>query len=148
DEHFHRYRLIEARSCDVPLEILLSCGRFDGGRHSGSNQVHNHKHTFSTWSYETDQPLSLEALRAVASRLPTSIYRCKGVIHSADAPDRRAVLQVVGKRVDLSLDTNWGARPPRTQIVAIGAHGALEGASLREKFDACIANDSIQIGKP
>ena len=32
DEHFHRYRLIEAKHCDVPLEILLSCGRFDAAR--------------------------------------------------------------------------------------------------------------------
>jgi hypothetical protein len=27
DEHFHRYRLIEARHCDVPLEILISAGK-------------------------------------------------------------------------------------------------------------------------
>ena len=168
DDRFHRYRLVEAARGEVPLEILLSVGRFDPARIVGQpsrlssdrqdacptlrcadpncdHEHPNHTHAFSTWSYETDQPLSLAALREVAARLPTSIYRCKGVIHSAESPERRAVLQVAGKRVDLSLETKWGKRPPRTQIVAIGAPGTLDGAALREKFEACIANNPNHI---
>ncbi|MGH8648303.1 MAG: CobW family GTP-binding protein, partial [Burkholderiales bacterium] len=95
DEHFHRYRLVVAKHCDVPLEILLSVGRFDPARldlHPHAHDEHacrdphcrdqhnDHPHAFSTWSYETDQPLSLEALREVAARLPVNIYRCKGVV--------------------------------------------------------------------
>ena len=165
DEYFHRYRLIEAERCEVPLEILLSGGRFDAtqldstllrgervaegrvrGEHHDCHDPHcrhphhnDHTHTFSTWSYETDQPLSLDALREVAARLPTNIYRCKGVVHSVDAPERRAVLQVVGKRVDIFLEHEWGDRPPRTRIVAIGAPGTLDGAALQERFAGCIA---------
>ena len=150
DEHFHRYRLIEAAHCDVPLEILLSGGRFDAARlapesherdcHDPHCEQHqpDHARAFSTWSYETGELLSLEALRETVSRLPVTIYRCKGVIHSADAPERRAILQVVGKRVDLTLEHEWGDRTPRTQIVAIGAHGTMDGAVLREKFDRCV----------
>jgi hypothetical protein len=55
----------------------------------------------------------------------------------SDAPERRAVLQVVGKRVDLSLEREWGAEVPRTRVVVIGAAGAIDGAELRERFDAC-----------
>ena len=137
DEHFHRYRLIEAKHCNVPLEILLSVGRFDA-----APSVHHHEdhtNTFSTWSYETDQPLALEALREAASRLPVSIYRCKGVIQSTDAPERRAVLQVVGKRVDISMQEGWGQRAPRTKIVAIGAAGSIDTRRLEETFAACIS---------
>src|SRR5262249_22707860 len=101
---------------------------------------HDHTQAFSTWSYETDEPLSLEALRKVAARLPVNIYRCKGVIHSAELPERRAVLQVVGKRVDISLENEWGDCAPRTQIVAIGAHGTLDGEALREKFHCCVVD--------
>ncbi|MGH8678407.1 MAG: CobW family GTP-binding protein [Burkholderiales bacterium] len=165
DEHFHRYRLIEAKHCDVPLEILLSAGRFDVSQLSGDKEKtftggnrdnrgvafdtsplpllapvpsRDHSHAFSTWSYETDQTLSLESLRQVASRLPVNIYRCKGVIHSAESPERRSVLQVVGKRVDVSTQEEWGQRVPRTQIVAIGAHGTVDGEALRESFDRCV----------
>ena len=113
DEHFHRYRLVESTRGDVPLEILLSAGRFDPAQldtkphhhHDCADphcDHHNHTDVFSTWSYQTDEPLSLEALREAAKKLPASIYRCKGVVYSADAPQRRGILQVVGKRVDLA----------------------------------------------
>lgn len=141
DEHFHRYRRIEAKRCDVPPEILLSAGRFDAAGHEHSEHAgddchdalcdhghgDDHTRTFSTWCYETDRELSLEALREIASHLPANIYRCKGVVNSADAPGRRAVLQVVRKRVDLTLDDEWGEWTPRTQVVAIGAHGTVNG---------------------
>ena len=155
DDRFHRYRLVEACRADVPLEVLLSVGRFDPGRmeqahctdpacgheHAG----HDHSETFSTWSYETDQPLSLEALRETARKLPATIYRAKGVIYSSDAPARRAVLQVVGKRVELSLQDEWGGRTPRTRIVVIGAAGGIDGALLREQFQKVVVpNQALQ----
>ena len=62
------------------------------------------------------------------------------MIHSTDSPSRRAVLQVVGKRVDLTLENAWGDRTPRTQIVAIGARGTLGGKAMREKFARCIVS--------
>jgi hypothetical protein len=42
------------------------------------------------------------------------------------------VLQVVGRRVDISFQEELGERAPRTQIVAIGAAGAID-ANLLEK---------------
>jgi G3E family GTPase len=122
DEHFHRYRLVESVRGEVPLEILLSAGRFDAtpletetykhdghechdphcGHHGGEQKIstednkvnkgvvvagspftslpsvpiQNHSRAFSTWSYETNEPLSLEALREVARKPPANIYRC------------------------------------------------------------------------
>ena len=153
DKHFHRYRLVEAIRGNVPLEILLSAGRFDAAQLEEGLHYHNglachdehchhdhdrdHNNAFSTWSYETETPLSLDALREVTRKLPASIYCCKGVIHSSDAPGRRAVLQVVGKRGDIALAEEWGDRRPRSQIVAIGAYGKLDHAELQEVFDRC-----------
>jgi G3E family GTPase len=94
---------------------------------------------FSTWSYQTSRPLSLEALRAAARTLPGNIYRAKGVIYTTDAPERRAVLQVVGRRVDIALQDEWDQRPQHTQIVAIGAAGSLDARLLEETFAACIS---------
>jgi G3E family GTPase len=105
-----------------------------------SHQCHDRDHAkaFSTWSYETDRALSLEALREALSKLPAPIYRAKGVIYVADAPQRRAVLQVVGRRVDVSLMDAWGERTPRTQIVAIGAAGTIDERALRATFEQCV----------
>src|SRR5208282_5071061 len=88
DEHFARYRLVQTVRGDVPLDILLAQGRFDPARLGARDRQRadarpghdDHGGAFSTWSYETDKPLSLEALRETARKLPASIYRCKGVI--------------------------------------------------------------------
>jgi G3E family GTPase len=153
DERIGRYRLVEAPRGEVPMEILLSSGRFDPSQMdadlaasdkcaSGNCDHESHQHhasTFSTWSFETDRPLSLDALRSAASKLPASIYRAKGVVYSADAPDRRAVLQVVGKRVDISLQDEWGERLPLTQIVAIGSAEGIDARALQNSFEQCFS---------
>ena len=153
DSRFHRYRLIEAMQANVPLAILLSVGRFDPARvdaHSlaeigcrdpncrHEHQHHDHSEAFSAWGYETDQPLSLEALREAVSRLPENIYRAKGVIYAADAPERRAILQVVGGRIDISLQDEWNDRSRRTRIVVIGAPGAIDEEALRAALAQCV----------
>jgi len=150
EDRFTRHRVVESTRGSLPLEILLGAGRFDAEQLTVAAPMHKHdahshhdhaEHDaqFDTWSFETNRALGLDALRDVASGLPAAIYRCKGVIHCADVPARRAILQVVGKRVDLTLESAWGNRTPRTQIVAIGAHGALDAVALQERFESCIA---------
>jgi G3E family GTPase len=149
DEHFNRLRIVEADYCDVPYEILLGVGRFDPGRdhhdsrdydeHDHSHDGHDHSKLFSTWSYETHQPLTLEALQETMRKLPGTVYRAKGIIYTTDAPLRRAVLQVVGRRVDISLQEEWGQHPPRTRIVAIGAAGSIDASLMEKTFASCIA---------
>ena len=155
DNRMNRVRVVEARFCDVPLEILLAVGRFDPARqaaaqngqergddHDGGGHKHDHGQAFSTWSYESDRPFSLDALREmVRKELPGTLYRCKGVVYAADAPERRAVLQVVGRRADVALLDEWNDRRPRTQIVAIGAPGSIDAEALRVRFDACVSDD-------
>jgi G3E family GTPase len=138
---FHRYQLIEANHCNVPIPVLLSVGRFDPAQLDAVVQHRrDHSKEFSTWSYETDRPLSLEALRGTASQLPVGIYRAKGVIYAADDPKHRVVLHVVGRRVDIRLEDEWRDCRPRTQIVAIGAPGAIDAEVLRNKFEQCISS--------
>jgi len=60
------------------------------------------------------------------------------VIYAADVPQRRAALQVVGRRVDISIQQEWGHRAPRTQIVAIGAPGGIDPNLLESTFVSCI----------
>jgi G3E family GTPase len=153
--HFNRLRIVETNYCEVPCEILLGVGRFDparAGLHShgieqscsdancqDENHEHDHSKVFSTWSYETDQPLPLEMLRETLRKLPGSVYRAKGVVYSTDAPRRRAVLQVVGRRVDISIQDEWGQRVQRTQIVVIGAAGSIDASLLERTFASCIS---------
>ncbi len=151
DEHFHRYRLLETSHCELPLNVLLAAGRCDPS-HALSTMASeqrcndpacaqadhgHHNQQFSTWSYSSNQPLNLDTLRQVAAKLPASIYRCKGVIFSTQTPQLRVVLQVVGKRVDISLDSDWGQQLPQSNIVAIGRHGQVDTHALQQIFDSC-----------
>jgi len=157
DHHFNRIRIVETNHCDVPYEILMGVGRYDPARiylnkvdasHAhghGHHEDHDHGQEFDTWSYETDQPMSLDAIREMAKKLPGSIYRCKGVVYSVEAPERRAVLQVVGRRSDVSLHDEWSDAQPLTQIVAIGAIGAIDTGDLTALFDKCIGQTAAPL---
>ena len=148
DHHLQRIRIIEAVRCDVPLEILLAVGRFNpeimvsnyNGKNSEKHKHHGHDRLgemFQTWSYESDKPLSLEALKEFVRReLPASIYRCKGIVFADSNPRKRHTIQVVGRRSEIRELDEWGKRIPRTKIVAIGS--SFDKEELKRKFDECV----------
>jgi len=155
NQYVRRVRVVEANYCDVPSEILLSVGRFDPERlamrgdsnvyEHGSNGYYDDDHvqTFSTWSYESNQPHSLKALHRTVANLPEGVYRTKGVVYATDAPKQRAVLHMVGRRVEVALESEWGDRTPRTQIVAIGTPGSIDAETLIQRFEACVSPCSV-----
>ncbi|TMV08602.1 GTP-binding protein [Ruegeria sediminis] len=146
---FRRYRLVEAVDADVPLDILLSVGRFsaeqldadvpDHVHDSGCGcpeHSHHHDHAaqFSTTMFRSDLPVTLSGLREAIKELPGEVYRIKGFVFSEEAPEHRIVVQVVGKRIDIARDKKWGSRKPETRLVAIGAPGAVSEDTLRRVF--------------
>lgn len=64
------------------------------------------------------------------------------MVYATEAPNSRAVLQVVCRRADVTIFNAWGERKPRTQIVAIGAYGSIDPEALKAQFDACIMVDN------
>ena len=159
-------RILEATYGRVPLGLVLGVGKYEPERlhrrgerdvhvhgvdeehdHDHDDGHHNHEHTdhtlvFSTWSWTTDKPLSLKALRGMFEGLPDTIYRAKGAVHLHDMPENRMILQMVGKRASLTLADEWGDGPPRTQIVMIASHGGLDVEALRTQLEACIVADT------
>lgn len=141
--HMNRVRIVEAEHGDVPLDVLLGVGRFDaaelradpdpGLTHDQADGV-----GFDRWSYRSGEPFSLDALREMVRReLPESVYRCKGIIYTSEAPDRRFALQVVGRRTQIVEIGSWSGRPRLSEIVAIGRD--MDGRELGQLFIACQA---------
>jgi len=158
-ENFRRHRVIKATQCDVPMEILLGAGRLDPGhmesdRIEAYDRLEDHDHSvcsaencshrehdtkaFKTWSYETCSAFSLGALEQVVAKLPVNIYRCKGVLNTVETPERKTILQVVGKRVSFSDGGSWNQSAPMSRIVVIAADGELDLDFLKEQFDQCL----------
>lgn len=140
--HFNRVRFVEATYADVPYEVLLAVGRFDAARiedlFKGEKLGYaHHGPGFDTWHYRSDTPMSVGKLREAVRALPGSVYRCKGFVVDAKTPETRSVLQSVGRRTSITVDGDWGGGSPRTDLVIIGAAGALGDESLQATFDAC-----------
>jgi G3E family GTPase len=152
---------LETTFGQVPLELLLGVGEFaieklarreqrdihthevhthhGEDEHAHDHDHHHHDHTlvFNTWHYKSDEPLVYEALCDAVDALPTTIYRAKGIVYLKEAPERKALMQVVGRRATLTIGEPWQAQKPRTQIVVIGSHGGVDGEALQKLFDAC-----------
>lgn len=145
NKRFNRLRIVKAVECAVPLEILLGVGRFnvsqlDEGEKTKKQKKHiNHSEVFDTWSYETGDKMSLEKLKLmVKNYLPANIYRCKGIVYSDEFPNKQIILQVVGRRSDVSIGDDWGDAEQKTQIVAIAESGNIDNNELMKNFNKCI----------
>ncbi len=146
-------RILETVQCQVPIELLLNVGQYDDQRilttstqdvhvHEVGAQDHSHHdHSliFDTWSWVNKEPVSLKALQRFIKSLPASVYRAKGVFYLADDPEHRAILQVVGRRVNLEMGEPWGETPPSSQFVLISAHGGVDHEVLQEQMTNILA---------
>ncbi|ARU88854.1 GTP-binding protein [Pseudomonas sp. M30-35] len=142
-------RLLQAQHCDVPLELILGVGRLSvepklkpvtsASVLGGAVAESNHGSVFATWSWQSDQPLSLTALRQTLAALPANIYRAKGICYIAEAPQQRSVLHLVGSRSEIKLAEDWRDTQPYSQLIVIGTHDAINPASLQAAFEKCIA---------
>ncbi|MFC5694657.1 CobW family GTP-binding protein [Pseudomonas sp. GCM10022186] len=147
---YPKARLLESEYGEVPLELVLGVGRFKAGwsfRPAGATPhplmttvpAPDHSAIFETWSFSSDRPLSLKALRQALANLPADIYRAKGVCQIAEAPGKRCILHLVGSRSEINPEENWEDRAPHTQLIVIGKHGAIDAVALQAAFEACVA---------
>jgi G3E family GTPase len=155
-------RIIETVQANVPLDVILGVGQFDPDRlmqrpsqeihvheagvasdHDHEHETPNHAMVFSTWSWQSDKPVSFRALRALLDDLPTEIYRGKGIFFFADDPDRRGLVHLVGKRISVQPGDPWDGEVARSQFVLIGPHGSLDQDALNAKMTACLAENQL-----
>lgn len=139
--HFDNIRTYETDFCEIPGEVLLSLPNdptAPGLVHSGADApTTTGEPEFDTWTFRTDEPLSLARLREVAESLPGGVFRCKGIVACVEVPDRPVVLQGVARRVDLSTAAEWRENP-ETRIVVISSPGSVDPDFLQERFTWCV----------
>ena len=102
----------------------------EGEGHDHGGHDHAPHPDFETWSWSGPAPLSGAGLVAALRALPDGIVRAKGLLHLREDPQRRYVLQLVGRRYSIEADRPWGETPPGSQIVVIGLPGSVDPAAL------------------
>lgn len=133
-------RMLEAAHADVPLGIVLGVDAAEPTPASvnGNGAVH-HTEQFVTWSWSSSRPLSYEAVRDVLGSLPADVYRAKGFLHLAEAPGMRAVVHVVGRRVEIREHGPWDGPRRRSELVFVGLSPTLDAAELRRRLAGTVA---------
>jgi G3E family GTPase len=158
-------QILETAQARVPLELIIGVGQYDldrlvarealdvhvhaqhGDADNGHDHDHHHHHhhdhalIFDSWRFTTDEVFSHKALRKTINNLPETIFRAKGILQLDRAPDRKGVLQVVGKRAQIGLSESWNGQARQSHIVMIGAVGSLDPAWLQAQFEASLAKN-------
>jgi G3E family GTPase len=164
-------RIFETSFGRIPLEMAIGVGRFDLAQlareirdvhvhevrtkvhtaglehdhkpiHDEHEHDHDHSLVYNTWLFRSFEPFTLKHLREVTKNLPNSIYRAKGFVYLSDAPGRRGILQMAGRRVRLSLGEPWGKdQVPQSEIVVIGSAGVVDPKDLQKRFEWALTRE-------
>jgi G3E family GTPase len=113
--------VLEARRAKVPIDLLFGLDRHGAAGGAPTD-------AFRSSSYEWDDPVDRETLLALLRDAP-DVLRAKGVVRFADASDRRSIVHMVGRRIDVSEDGPWPGGP--SQLVLLGPKAVL-GSLQRE----------------
>ena len=99
DDRFHRYRLVEASGGNVPLEILLSVGRFDPSRLDGTPPDDESDHPPGCDDRDCGHRDSWAAARSLAGLRDVELRNRRAAVpgsaagHGAQAPGQRVPMQ-------------------------------------------------------
>ena len=108
--------VLEARHCEVPLDLLFGLDR------RGASGKATPANSFRSWSYSWPEPVDRQALLEVLQ--DATVLRGKGIVRFRDSPDRRSVVHLVGKRVDITDSGPW-SDTEESQLVLLGVRPVL-----------------------
>lgn len=116
-------RFVEAVRGGVPWALLL-------------DQVHGERRAaaappvdFASWTWTSAVPLRYRQLKAALEQLPDDVFRAKGFVRLAEAPDQACLVQVVGRRVEITRHHPWTG-PPRSALAFIAAAGRIDWSEV------------------
>ena len=132
-------RIVEATYGQVPLAVLLAtstCGlaRVAEEVEDGGPGAHSHQEAYQTWSFTTQEPIPTANVHALLDWLPDGVLRAKGFVQLVEDPARRHLLQLVGKRRQLTAGNPWGETEPETRLVFIGLPGSIQTADIQRQL--------------
>ena len=136
-------RIIETSRAQVPFHVLLGIGPTGTAATADHGSDGDHRHgsgAFQHWTYTRDAAIDVDALLASIRRLPRSVYRIKGFVHSAHDPGHRYLLQAVGQRGEAHRYDEWAGRPRSTELVIIAGRSGLDRTAINGQLDACLTD--------
>jgi G3E family GTPase len=134
-------RVLEAQHADVPWALLLGSNVSENvsgnvtGKPTVSSDNNNHGQFFFTATWESENPLSLQALRRALKNLADDIYRVKGFVFLHETPSLRCSVHVVGSRIDIQREQLWHNEVRCNQLVMIATQ-PIDKRALQQLLNA------------
>ena len=109
--------IVEAVNADVPLDLLFGLERL--GAAAGAAETAS---AFRSSSYAWADPVDRAALLLMLADAPRDVLRAKGIVRFVDSADRRSIVHMVGRRIEVIEQGTW---PPglESRLVMLSAAG-------------------------
>lgn len=146
-------RILPSQGAQAALKLLLGVGTFDPDRllqaaphfceEPGCDHPHHHHHHgehlagISSIAYRTGRPFDGERLHEYLCRLPTNIFRGKGILYVDQIPRHAVILHQVGDRHDFGPGPVWPGPERESRLVFVGR--GLDRAEILRELEACLA---------
>lgn len=137
-------RIIETSFGRIPTTLLFGDLRFDRTK-LNTNKEHDHHdgdlshHGFTTILLQAGEPLSLTAVQQMLVNMPSTIFRAKGFLYTAELSQEMLVLQMAGKRISVTSSGAWN-QAPASEIVLIGTTGTFDAQKIKSAWENCLAS--------
>ncbi|MDX8530821.1 GTP-binding protein [Mesorhizobium sp. VK25A] len=132
-------RIIRCTDAEVPLSVVLGPAGSNAGAGFKCEAVDMStalaQEAFESIVIERSDPIEVQRLHDLLSRLPERVYRVKGILHLAERPQTRCILQAAGRRASITVGRPWADEPPGSRIVFIAAKGALDRSLIERWLD-------------
>jgi len=148
-------RIIRCQEAQVDLQLILGVGAFDPDRlltddqhhceqpncdHPGhQSEEHHVKHLsdITAVAYRSTRPFDAERLNDFLCRLPTNVYRGKGILWVSEIPQHKVIMHQVGDRHGFEPGPDWAGRERESRLVFIGK--GMDRARILQEIEACLA---------
>ncbi|MFC4352857.1 CobW family GTP-binding protein [Fodinicurvata halophila] len=125
--------VLETTQGQVPLSLLLEPRERESPENLEEHHHDSHAERLRSWSLSTDTPLNRTAFEAALEDIKGRALRAKGLLRFSDAPHHLEVLQLVGRRYELS-PVREAEGEEASRLVVITAGDVELPASLRDFF--------------
>ena len=143
--------ILKAKEGEVPLELLLDTSLFESSLLSSENGHHEHKHHehehhghshshieeegFSSVSFASASPMSLDRFENFLNNLPSGVFRGKGILWFTESPYRH-IFHLCGTRFSVDNEPWPEDRARQNQLVLIGQD--LKPGNMLKQLEHCV----------
>jgi cobalamin biosynthesis protein CobW len=120
--------VVAVRDGDIPLDLILP--EIPTARERATRPKRPSLDRFESFSWTSDEPISMKSFQQAIGRLAPRLARSKGLLTSTEEPGRRYLFQFAGGRATLAPFDRGEPRQADTRIVFIAESGAITQSEI------------------